>query len=70
LFLLSPMPEVRAGGDPPPLQERFWLCERCSKIMTVVWDGEKAGLKVLPQRPVSIKDSPKASLRSDTARAG
>jgi hypothetical protein len=76
LFHLMRTPEVRAGaGNPSALQERFWLCERCAKSMTVVWNGKKAELKILPQTTVTLEDSEseamaKTSFRSHAARAG
>jgi len=49
IFLLSPTPEVEivAGNAHPSLYERFWLCDKCSKQMTVVWDGTQAKLVAL-----------------------
>ncbi|HTT21933.1 MAG TPA: hypothetical protein VMG82_23590 [Candidatus Sulfotelmatobacter sp.] len=51
IFHLSPTPEVEAatGGFAPALYERFWLCDRCSKQMTVVWGGTEAKLVPLPK---------------------
>ena len=53
IFHLSPTPEVEAatGGFAPSLYERFWLCERCSKQMTLVWAGTEARLVELPKEP-------------------
>ena len=41
LFHLSPTPEIEAliGDSLDALYERFWLCDRCAKQMTVVWGG-------------------------------
>lgn len=52
IFLLSPTPEVEivAGGAHPSLFERFWLCDKCSKQMTVVWGGTQAKLVTLPTK--------------------
>lgn len=49
LFCLTPTPEIEAiGGVIPKLSERFWLCERCSKTMTLVWVGTHAQVVALP----------------------
>jgi len=43
LFCLGPTPEIEASAGALSLpQERFRLCDRCAKIMTIVWDGTKA----------------------------
>lgn len=48
IFHLSPTQEVKeaTGCFVPRLDERFWLCDRCSKVMTLVWEGH--GVKVIP----------------------
>jgi hypothetical protein len=50
VFLLSPTPEVLVvtGNAYPSLHERFWLCDKCSKEMTVVWVGRQVKLVPLP----------------------
>jgi len=50
LFHLSPTPQVQAATEvlSPLLVERFWLCDKCSKQMTVVWGGTHAKLVSLP----------------------
>lgn len=48
IFHLSPTPEVQAVDESPALYERFWLCDRCSKVMTLVWGGAEVQLKPLP----------------------
>jgi len=50
IFLLCPTPEVEivAGNAHPSLYERFWLCDKCSKRITVVWGGTQAKLVALP----------------------
>lgn len=52
LFHLSPTPEVRESseGSSPDLYERFWLCDRCCKEMTVVWAGDQVKLERLPSK--------------------
>ena len=59
IFHLSPTPEVEAatGGFAPSLYERFWLCDRCSRQMTLVWGGTEAKLVELPKEPV-VQTSP------------
>jgi nucleotide-binding universal stress UspA family protein len=48
LFCLSPTPDLEAEAKchNPRLYERFWLCETCSRLLTVVWAGTHA--KVVP----------------------
>ena len=58
LYCLTPAPGVRptAGALHPSLEERFWLCDKCAKQMTLVWTGsqiELAGLSTSPPRTVS-----------------
>jgi hypothetical protein len=50
IFCLAPTPEVEAvtGDQHPVWQERFWLCDKCSKKMTVVWGGTEIKLVPLP----------------------
>jgi hypothetical protein len=50
IFHLLPMPEVHAAAEVlgPLIYERFWLCDTCSKHMTVVWGGTHAKLVRLP----------------------
>ena len=52
IFCLSPTPEVQSvtGKPIPALEERFWLCERCSKTRTLVWGGSQVKLVRLPVR--------------------
>ncbi len=53
LFQLTPLPELEAaaGFFLPQLYERFWLCDQCSKEMTVVWAGTEAKVIPLPPKP-------------------
>jgi len=50
IFYLAPTPEIHAsmGVLSPSLQERFWLCDQCSRRMTLGWDGTQAKLQSLP----------------------
>ena len=51
IFHLTPGPTVpRAVLLNPALDERFWLCELCSKEMTVVWNGTQAKVIRLPKK--------------------
>jgi len=60
IFRLSPTPEVEATTKVPAslLYERFWLCDACSKRMTLVWGGSRAKLVSLtprePKRPFLV----------------
>ena len=55
IFQLTPTPEVEAvnGCFPPSLYERFWLCDKCCKEMTLVWGGTEAKLVPLRAKPVA-----------------
>src|ERR1035437_9510873 len=52
IFCLALTPEIQTatGMLNPPLEERFWLCERCSKEMTLIWGGTQVKLVPLPIR--------------------
>jgi hypothetical protein len=62
IFCLAPTPEVETvmGELNPEMQERFWLCDECSKIMTLVWGGATVRLVPLPfqGRRSTVPDSP------------
>ena len=55
IFQLTPTPEVEAVSwcSPPSLYERFWLCDKCCKEMTVVWGGTEAKLVPLSKEPLA-----------------
>jgi hypothetical protein len=55
IFQLTPTPEVEAvgGGFSPSLYERFWLCDKCCKEMTLVWGGNEPKLVPLRAQPVA-----------------
>ena len=61
LFNLTPTPEVEAAGRgfAPALYERFWLCDDCSKRMTLVWGGTE--IKLVPLLRKAVDDPAKAS---------
>ena len=51
IFSLAPTPEVQTvTGMLPGLEERFWLCERCAREMTLVWGGAQVKLVALPKK--------------------
>jgi hypothetical protein len=78
IFQLTPTPEVEAvgGGFPPSLHERFWLCDKCCKEMTLVWGGNEAKLVPLPAEPlappspVRVEVQEKGPSRKRAASAG
>jgi hypothetical protein len=83
IFHLAPTPEVRItmGKFQPALHERFWLCTRCSREMTLIWGGTQIRLapvdKVvrlavpLPKTQGEDKHAPKRKrLRARAASAG
>lgn len=75
IFYLAPTPDIQIamGMQHPALHERFWLCDRCSKEMTVVWGGTQARVvrvpaKVVPFPPALAKKT-KVGGRRSRARA-
>jgi hypothetical protein len=54
LFHLCPTPEVAASteGASPALDERFWLCDRCCRNLTVIWGGDRPQLMHLTSKRV------------------
>jgi hypothetical protein len=75
IFCLAPTPEVQSvtGMLNPAFEERFWLCERCSKEMTVVWGGTRVRLVRLPSKvaalPPAASKNNKMRKKSRRARA-
>ena len=55
IFHLTPTPELEVVGEgfAPSLYERFWLCDKCCRQMTLVWGGTAARLVPLPVKPVA-----------------
>jgi hypothetical protein len=55
IFQLTPTPEVEAVGRgfSLSLYERFWLCDKCCKEMTLVWGGNEPKLVPLDAHPVA-----------------
>ena len=76
IFLLSPTPEVEmvTGHAYPSLYERFWLCDKCSREMTVVWGGTQAKLVPLPigagQTPLPHNGMSRGRMRGRAASVG
>lgn len=50
LFYLSPSIglEMSNWDSCEVFHERFWLCDQCSRTMTLVWDGTHAKIVSLP----------------------
>lgn len=61
IFCLAPTPDIQIamGVQHPALQERFWLCDRCSKEMTVVWGGTQARVVRVLAKVVAFPAAPK-----------
>ena len=59
IFHLCPTPEVQAATEVfrPLLFERFWLCDKCSKQMTLVWGGTQAKLVSLPPQTEETEET-------------
>lgn len=65
IFYLAPTPDVKIsiGINCALWHERFWLCDRCAKHMTVVWSGNEAAVAPLPaKRPEAPPPARKAML--------
>jgi hypothetical protein len=56
IFYLAPTPdiEIEMGMQHPALHERFWLCDRCAKNMTLVWGGAGVRVERLPAKVVVL----------------
>jgi hypothetical protein len=63
IFCLAPTPEVETltGELHLVLQERFWLCARCSKEMTLTWAGTEVRLVPLSASADSRGETPEGS---------
>ena len=70
IFYLSPTPEVQIamGLQYPTMQERFWLCSRCSKEMTLTWGGADVKLVRLPVNVVAFPAAPTRKAESGGRR--
>ena len=64
IFYLAPTPDIRIamGRLRPALRERFWLCARCSKEMTVVWGGSHVTLVRLNEKMAASASATAPSL--------
>jgi hypothetical protein len=72
IFNLDPTPEVTiaTGMLHPELQERFWLCGRCSKDLTLIWGGTNVRLVRLPIKvAAATPPAPKNEMRRKRPRA-
>jgi hypothetical protein len=67
IFYLAPTPEVTiaTGMLHPELRERFWLCARCSKKMTLAWGGTNVKLVHLPSKKAAspLPPAPRNGMR-------
>ena len=78
LFLIIPTPDLRASayGSLPFLYERFWLCDSCSRKLTLVWGGTKVKIVPLAEKPPKVEAAnpekvvPISHLHRRAARAG
>lgn len=77
LFQLSPIPEIEKSeyGFNPVLYERFWLCDRCAREMTIVWLGTGARVVPLANKQstaalVETEEIPRRTRRRRAASAG
>jgi hypothetical protein len=74
IFQLTPTPEVETvgGGFLPSLYERFWLCDKCCREMTLVWGGTEPKLVPLRAEPVAQQSALEADARRKkiAAKAG
>jgi len=60
IFHLSPTlyPQATTAAPNASRHERFWLCARCSKQMTLTWDGNQTKLVRLPVETGQIRPLP------------
>jgi hypothetical protein len=67
LFQLSPVPELQQFTEESygSLYERFWLCDKCCRNLTVIWDGFRAQVAPLP-REKKTSDLPRQEESSQT----
>ncbi len=72
LFHLTPILELQALSEDCCgfLYERFWLCDRCSTKMTIVWDGFQAKLVGLaPDKTPTVSVQEQSIGRSGSEKA-
>jgi hypothetical protein len=67
IFYLAPTPDVQIamGMQHPALHERFWLCARCAKEMTLTWVGTQVAVVRVP---VTVAEVPPASVPKNEIR--
>ena len=69
IFHLSPTPEAAATGSfAAALHERFWLCDRCCKKMTLVWGGSEVKLVPVPKKAVALCAMPSEAAKQPKTR--
>ena len=56
IFCLAPTPEVEtlSGELREVFRERFWLCTRCSREITLIWGGNQVRLVRLPAKAAAV----------------
>jgi len=75
IFYLAPTPDIQIemGIEHPEPPERFWLCDRCSKKLTLVWGGAQVKLVGLeakaPVLPLPLERKIEIGARRLRARA-
>ena len=77
LFQLSPTREIRKASPhiARSLLERFWLCDRCSQTMTIIWRDTHAEVVPLPKKPRKVgaeglEQRPEQTPQKRAARTG
>jgi hypothetical protein len=65
LFCLAPTPEVEdiTGEFLQQFQERFWLCDTCSRKMTVIWGGTQMRVVPLLRQEAGVASAPNIERR-------
>jgi hypothetical protein len=52
IFHVSPSPAMQMAAEAKGVvAEGFWLCDVCSKKLTVIWDGAQAKVVPLAEKP-------------------
>ena len=72
IFCVAPTPEVETLSEKlrPALQERFWLCTRCSKEMTLIWAGTQVRLvRLSDDSSVAARDEERENANSQARMA-
>jgi hypothetical protein len=60
LFRLDPTPTLQSSAAVLGyrLYERFWLCDKCSLSLTILWNGKHAQISRLPDRVEGVPPAP------------